>query len=189
VTSRLDSQYDIDLVYNPEFMTESSTIEEAIDEMKPVVAGPDQNRSLFVDLLDGFGEVYEYSDFVSGELVKMAHNSFLATKVSFANQIRLVAEEFDIDAKSVMESVVRDERISASHLDPTLGAYSGKCLPKDMRFLKHRLDEVGVPNSLFAAVHDINQLTKNEFGEASNTSGLVESVPDSNDDKKSSHDN
>ena len=102
------------------------------------------DRLLLSGQSDDVDEVLSYFDWVKGasviktdhrtaEVAKLAHNAFIATKVSFTNEIESIAASVGADPKTVMEVVTADRRVfpSDAHLRPGLGAYGGKCVPKD----------------------------------------------------------
>jgi UDPglucose 6-dehydrogenase len=95
-------------------------------------------------------------DYLTAEIAKEAHNAFFATKVTFANQMRLICEQEGADVGAVMSVVTADERNTTSHLDPYLGPYGGKCLPKDTEALTLYGDHQGADVNLLEAVMDLN---------------------------------
>src|SRR5205807_6888903 len=84
-----------------------------------------------------------------------ASNAFLATKISFINEIAQICERLGADVKEVAEGMGFDKRIGRAFLDAGLG-YGGSCFPKDVRALAHMADEAGLHPQLLHAVMDIN---------------------------------
>lgn len=167
-TARLADRHDLPLVYSPEFLRDDSGVEEFFSPDRIVIAGPERERWIVRDLLDDPAidceTVFEFSEYLTAELGKYAHNAFFATKVSFANQMRMVCESTSADVEAVMDVVTADHRNTSSHLDPTLGPYGGKCLPKDLGALRHyAATERGTPTPLFDAVRGVNDLTDLDF--------------------------
>ena len=77
---------------------------------------------------------------LEAELGKLAHNAYIATKVTFTVEIERLADHFGVDPRPVMETVWRDRRVmNSAHLTPRLGGFAGKCVPKDTAALA-RLD-------------------------------------------------
>lgn len=166
-THSLAQAFDLPLVYAPEFLRDRAPVSDFFNPDRTVVAGPEPERSEVLDLLThrdiDAGEVIECEDYLTAELGKYAHNALFATKVSFANQIRLVCEETGADVETVMDIVVADHRNTGSHLDPTLGPYAGKCLPKDLEALTHYYRQLRVPAPLLRAVAEVNSMAEMHF--------------------------
>jgi UDPglucose 6-dehydrogenase len=112
------------------------------------------------------GQVIETDDYLTAEIGKEAHNAFFATKVSFANQMRLIAEAGGADPERVMDIVTADSRNTTSHLDPTLGPYGGKCLPKDTEALAMYGGHKGVRVPLLHGTMQTNELARQRFENA-----------------------
>lgn len=85
-------------------------------------------------------------------MVKLTANALAATKISFANQIMLICEGYNIDADTVMDAIKTDPRCTARYLTPG-GAYGGYCLPKDTSELAHATDS----DTLFSCVEEVNR--------------------------------
>ena len=96
-------------------------------------------------------------DHRSAEVAKLAHNGFIATKVSFTNEIENICEELNADPVSVMSVIWSDRRVkSKEHLRPHMGPYGGKCVPKDTRELMNASSRT----VLLKAVEAVNQAKK-----------------------------
>lgn len=163
-TERLAQKYDEPLVYYPEFLRDRSDVDDFFTPDRIVLAGPEDQRSTVRQVVghprikcDTFIELDEY---LPAELGKEGHNAFFATKVSFANQMRMIAEEGGADPSAVMDIVTADHRNTTSHLDPMLGPYGGMCLPKDTEALAHYARDRGVRTSLLRGTIDLNQEAK-----------------------------
>ncbi|HNJ26555.1 MAG TPA: UDP-glucose/GDP-mannose dehydrogenase family protein, partial [Chitinophagaceae bacterium] len=134
-----------DVVSNPEFLREGIAVE---DFMKPdrVVIGTDSARARKVidDLYAPFvrqGNPVIFMDEPSAELTKYAANSFLATKISFMNEIAILCERFGADVDMVRRGIGSDSRIGKRFLFPGIG-YGGSCFPKDVQALVKSANEV-----------------------------------------------
>jgi UDPglucose 6-dehydrogenase len=137
----------IELAWNPEFLREGFAVD---DTMKPdrMVFGvtsawaEQQLRAAFAPVL-AQGVPVKVTDLQTAELVKVAANSFLATKISYINAMAEICEATGADVHDLAEALAYDERIGGKFLRPGLG-FGGGCLPKDIRAFAHRAEELGV---------------------------------------------
>ena len=158
-----NSKVDFDVVSNPEFLREGVAVE---DFMKPdrVVIGTNSERSkkLMNELYAPFvrsGNPLIYMDVRSAELTKYAANSFLATKISFMNEIAQLCERLGADVDMVRLGVGSDARIGKRFLFPGIG-YGGSCFPKDVQALVKSAAEVDYDFQILNAVMDVNEKQK-----------------------------
>jgi len=158
-----NSKVEFDVVSNPEFLREGVAVE---DFMKPdrVVIGTNSERSkkLMNELYAPFvrsGNPLIYMDVRSAELTKYAANSFLATKISFMNEIAQLCERMGADVDMVRLGVGSDARIGKRFLFPGIG-YGGSCFPKDVHALVTSAAEVGYDFQILNAVMDVNEKQK-----------------------------
>ncbi len=154
---------EFDVVSNPEFLREGVAVE---DFMKPdrVVIGTssDRARKVMGDLYGPFvrqGNPVIYMDERSAELTKYAANSFLATKITFMNEVALLCERLGADVDMVRRGVGSDERIGKRFLFPGIG-YGGSCFPKDVQALVKSSHEVDYDFRILTAVMDVNEKQK-----------------------------
>lgn len=166
-TAPLADAVDVPIVYSPEFLRDRSTVADFFDPDRIVVAGPDDAvatvRELLAPVREESGAEWIETDYLSAELGKEAHNAFFATKVSFANQMRLLAEREGADPQQVMDIVTADRRNTTSHLDPMLGPFGGKCLPKDTRALAAYGVQRSVPVDLLDGVLATNAAAREHY--------------------------
>ena len=155
-----------DVADNPEFLKEGSAIN---DFLKPdrVVVGVENDRvgQAFRDLYDPFvrnGHPIIVMDVLSAEMVKYASNNFLATKISFINEMAMLCEVYGADIGRVREGMIADRRIGSEFLYPGLG-YGGSCFPKDTLACVMMGDSTGHPMLLSKAVHEVNQRQRDRF--------------------------
>ncbi len=150
---------EFDVVSNPEFLREGVAVD---DFMKPdrVVIGA-QNQRAF-DVMDELyapyvrqGNPVMHMDTRSAELTKYAANSFLATKISFMNEIARLCELLGADVDMVRKGVGSDDRIGKRFLFPGIG-YGGSCFPKDVKALVHSAASVDYDFKILKAVEDVN---------------------------------
>ena len=154
-----NSTVEFDVVSNPEFLREGFAVE---DFLKPdrVVIGTSSQRAQKVmeDLYKPFvrqGNPIFFMDEKSAELTKYAANSFLATKISFMNEIANICEKLDADVDQVRIGIGSDTRIGKRFLFPGIG-YGGSCFPKDVQALIKSSSEVGYDFKILNAVEEVN---------------------------------
>jgi UDPglucose 6-dehydrogenase len=151
---------------NPEFLKEGAAIN---DFLKPdrVVVGVDDERTggLMRELYEPFvrqGHPIYVMDVLSAEMVKYASNNFLATKISFINEMANLCEAYGADIARVREGMCADKRIGNQFLYPGLG-YGGSCFPKDTLACIMMGRQRDIPTQLSQAVHDVNQRQRKRF--------------------------
>ncbi|MFW2478445.1 MAG: UDP-glucose dehydrogenase family protein, partial [Sediminibacterium sp.] len=152
-----------DVVSNPEFLREGVAVD---DFMKPdrVVVGTDSKRArkIMGDLFAPFvrqGNPIIFMDERSAELTKYAANSFLATKISFMNEIAQLCERMGADVDMVRRGIGSDDRIGKRFLFPGIG-YGGSCFPKDVQALVRSAEEVGYDFKILKSVELVNAKQK-----------------------------
>ena len=165
VKSRIEAKakVEFDVVSNPEFLREGVAVE---DFMKPdrVVIGTNSQRArkvmeaLYAPYVRQ-GNPIIFMDERSAELTKYAANSFLATKISFMNEIANLCELVGADVDAVRKGVGTDNRIGKRFLFPGIG-YGGSCFPKDVQALAKSSRDVAYDFKILNAVMDVNTLQK-----------------------------
>ncbi len=158
-----NASVEFDVVSNPEFLREGVAVE---DFMKPdrVVIGTSSERAKkwMAELYAPFvrsGNPLIYMDLRSAELTKYAANSFLATKISFMNEIAQLCEKLGADVDMVRLGIGSDARIGKRFLFPGIG-YGGSCFPKDVQALVKSSNEVAYDFKILNAVMDVNEKQK-----------------------------
>jgi UDPglucose 6-dehydrogenase len=147
-------------VSNPEFLAESTALRDFTNPDRIVVGAFDQaDGDAVAALYDTLDAPVVRADVASAEMVKLASNAFLATKISFINEIANVCEETGADVSFVAEGMGLDRRIGSLFLRPGIG-YSGSCLPKDVTALKQLAGNSGYHFQLLTAVIEVNELQK-----------------------------
>lgn len=166
IRARVGPEIPFKVADNPEFLKEGAAID---DFMKPdrVVVGVEDEATgaLFKDLYDPFvrnGHPVYLMDVVSAEMVKYASNNFLATKISFINEMANLCEAYGADINRVREGMCSDKRIGNAFLYPGLG-YGGSCFPKDTLACIMMGETKGVPIPVSKAVHEGNQRQRERF--------------------------
>ena len=154
---------EFDVVSNPEFLREGVAVD---DFMKPdrIVIGTRSERAqkLLEQLYAPYvrqGNPIIFMDERSAELTKYAANSFLATKISFMNEVAQLCERLGADVDMVRHGIGSDDRIGRRFLFPGIG-YGGSCFPKDVQALVHSSWEVGYDFKILDAVMDVNERQK-----------------------------
>jgi UDPglucose 6-dehydrogenase len=151
------------VVSNPEFLKEGAAIE---DFMRPdrIIVGSDDARA--TDLMRQLYAPFErnhsklmVTDIASAELTKYAANAMLATRISFMNEMALLAERLGADIDAVRRGIGSDPRIGHDFLYAGCG-YGGSCFPKDVKALARAAEEAGTPLRLLAAVEAANEHQK-----------------------------
>ncbi len=158
-----NTSVEVDVVSNPEFLREGVAVD---DFMKPdrVVVGTTSERAqkLMSDLYGPYvrqGNPIIFMDERSSELTKYAANSFLATKITFMNEIANVCELVGADVDAVRRGIGADDRIGKRFLFPGIG-YGGSCFPKDVQALAKSADEIGYDFKLLNSVMEVNEIQK-----------------------------
>jgi UDPglucose 6-dehydrogenase len=158
-----NTSVEVDVVSNPEFLREGVAVD---DFMKPdrVVVGTTSERAqkLMSELYGPYvrqGNPIIFMDERSSELTKYAANSFLATKITFMNEIANVCELVDADVDAVRRGIGADDRIGKRFLFPGIG-YGGSCFPKDVQALAKSADEIGYDFKLLNSVMEVNETQK-----------------------------
>ena len=144
------------LVFNPEFLTERSAKFDFINQSRIILGGDPKDTSKVAELYKWrFGESVPCieTNFQTAEMIKYMNNCFFATKVSFMNEMKLIADKCGVDWDMAVEGFVRDGRIGHTHLnvpgpDGKFG-FGGSCFPKDVQAMIVFAEENGIhPNTL-----------------------------------------
>jgi UDPglucose 6-dehydrogenase len=144
------------LVVNPEFLREGSAVYDFFHPDRVVVGAWNRNAAeQIAGLYAPLGCPVVLTDPTSAQLIKYAANAFLATKISFINDIARIAESVGANIQSVAQGIGLDARIGGDFLEPGLG-YGGSCFPKDVRALAAVASHHGYDSPLLTAVMDIN---------------------------------
>ena len=149
------SQRGAALVWNPEFLREGWAVKDTLEPDRIVVGVPNGEmgerasetlRSVYSAAIEA-GVPYLLTNHATAELVKVAANAFLATKISFINAMAEVAEATGADVTTLADALGHDERIGRRFLGAGIG-FGGGCLPKDIRAFMARAEELGLSESL-----------------------------------------
>jgi UDPglucose 6-dehydrogenase len=146
----------------PEFLKEGSAVADFMHPDRVVVGsdpGDEEAAAAVARLYEPLGGEILHTDVASAEMIKLASNAFLATKISFINEIANVCEEVGADVGEVARGMGLDERIGSSFLRAGIG-YGGSCFPKDVSALKMLAGNTGYHFQLLTAVIEVNELQK-----------------------------
>lgn len=150
------SNVSFSVVSNPKFLREGAAL---LDFQHPdrIVLGSSEPEAAHkvAHLYMSLRAPFVITDLYTAEMIKYASNAFLATKISFINEIAQVCERLGADVKQVAIGMGYDKRIGHAFLDAGLG-YGGSCFPKDVRALAYMADEAGLHPQMLHAVMDIN---------------------------------
>ncbi|MFF2277402.1 UDP-glucose dehydrogenase family protein [Agromyces sp. NPDC058126] len=160
VTARAPIGDALELAWNPEFLREGFAVDDTLHPDRLVFGvasgwAERQLRAVYAPILRR-GTPLVVADLATAELVKVAANSFLATKISYINAMAEVCEATGADVDVLAEALSYDERIGGRFLKPGLG-FGGGCLPKDLRAFAHRAEELGVGRAV-AFLHEIDDI-------------------------------
>ncbi len=160
------TNHEFDVVSNPEFLKQGAAVD---DFLKPdrVVIGSNSQRAteIMQELYSPFlrtGNPVIIMDVKSAEMTKYAANSFLAVKISYANEIANICEAVGADAEMVRIGMCSDKRIGSQFLFPGLG-YGGSCFPKDVKALLKTAKDNNCDYQLLQAADDVNQKQRQIF--------------------------
>ena len=162
-TDFLNSKYkNIQIVFNPEFLTERNAILDYQNQDRIIIGGPRPATTLVKNI---FSKVFPKSKIIKtgsthAEMIKYFTNCFLATKVSFANEMFQLCEKLELDYDKVVEYSITDKRIGNSHLnvpghDGDLG-FGGHCLPKDLQAILYLTEKLESTNGVLKSVKETN---------------------------------
>ena len=162
-TDRLHKKYkNLDVIFNPEFLTEANFLEDFKNQNRIILGGTRKGTNI---LRQVYSKVFPHATIVktgskTAEMVKYFINSFLGTKVSFANEMKIICDKIGIDYDKVVEYATYDERLGKSHWavpgsDGDLG-FGGHCLPKDLSAIISLSGKLGGHTVVLEAVRNLN---------------------------------
>jgi len=145
---------------NPEFLAEGTAVRDFLEPDRIVIgAFAEEDADAVEGLHAGIDAPIVRTDVASAEMIKLASNAFLPTRISFINEIANVCELVGADVEAVARGVGLDSRIGTRYLRPGIG-YGGSCFPKDISFLKLLAGNSGYHFQLLNAVIEVNELQK-----------------------------
>ena len=155
-----------DVVSNPEFLKQGAAVDDFLKPDRVIIGtSSEKARKIMVDLYSQFVRNQHpiiTMDEKSAEMVKYASNSFLAVKISYANEIANICEAVGADANLVRLGMCADTRIGAKFLYPGIG-YGGSCFPKDVKALINTAEEYNVPCDIIKSADKLNKYQREHF--------------------------
>ena len=166
-TSKWNDLYEsLDIIFNPEFLTEANAVDDFNNQNRIILGGP---RPSTTKLRQIYSKVFPQAhiiktDSTHAEMVKYLTNAFLATKVSFANEIYQICGKLNVDYDKVVEYATLDNRLGKSHWqvpgpDGDFG-FGGHCLPKDLSSLIHLAMSLDTETNVLNAVEETNDIVR-----------------------------
>lgn len=158
-TLRLNSVFNnVYIVFNPEFLTERASVSDFKNQDRIIIGGPHEGTSVLKQLYEtSYPNVpVTKTSSTIAEMVKYMTNCFLAVKVSFANEMKLLCDKLDTDYDKVVEYATKDKRLGNSHWSVPgpdgKDGWGGSCFPKDLNALMHLSGSLGVEcNTMYGA--------------------------------------
>ncbi|MGQ9876160.1 MAG: UDP-glucose dehydrogenase family protein [Chloroflexus sp.] len=152
-----------DIVSNPEFLREGSALSDFFKPDRIVLGAKNREAAQRVAALhETLGAPIIITDLRTAEMIKYASNAFLATRISFINEIAQICERLGADVREVARGMGADKRIGPHFLEAGVG-YGGSCFPKDVLALYHMAASAGCHPQLLQAVMDINSDARKRF--------------------------
>jgi UDPglucose 6-dehydrogenase len=145
------------LASNPEFLRQGQAVHDFFNPDRIVVGARNEADARAVaDLYAGLGGTRIFTDLRTAEMIKYVANSFLATRISFANEVARLCEGLGVDVEQVIEGVAMDPRIGGHFFQAGVG-FGGSCLPKDVAALRYLGQTYGIATPVLSAVQEVNQ--------------------------------
>jgi nucleotide sugar dehydrogenase len=166
-TEKWNSEFSfLQIIFNPEFLTEANAVSDFENQNRIILGGP---RPQTTKLKQIYSKVFPKAHIIKtnsthAEMVKYLTNSFLATKVSFANEIYQICEKLKVDYDKVVEYATLDDRLGKTHWqvpgpDGDYG-FGGHCLPKDLSALIHIAMKLDIDINVLNAVEEANDVIR-----------------------------
>ena len=166
-TEKWNSEFSfLQIIFNPEFLTEANAVSDFENQNRIILGGP---RPQTTKLKQIYSKVFPKAHIIKtnsthAEMVKYLTNSFLATKVSFANEIYQICEKLKVDYDKVVEYAILDDRLGKTHWqvpgpDGDYG-FGGHCLPKDLSALIHIAMKLDIDINVLNAVEEANDVIR-----------------------------
>lgn len=160
------TEYSVEIINNPEFLRQGSALKDFLNPDRIVIGcQSEQAKKVMMSLYKPFtklGAPLLFMDNTSAEMTKYTANSFLALKISFINEMALLADKVGADIESIKNGFCSDSRINPAFFQPGIG-YGGSCFPKDVRALIHTAEVHDLELKLLRAADEVNERQKKEI--------------------------
>jgi len=164
-SSGLKAGKDFGVAMCPEFLREGSAMHDSMNPDRVVIGcQDDRTYEALQGLFAPLGSRFLRTDTTTAEMIKYSSNSFLATKIAFANEISRICERLGIDVYDVMKGVGMDSRISPQFLRAGIG-FGGSCFPKDVSALIKAASDLGVRTPILSSVMETNDIQPNHMAD------------------------
>tara|TARA_B100000965_G_scaffold196222_1_gene163893 strand:- start:2556 stop:3905 length:1350 start_codon:yes stop_codon:yes gene_type:complete len=164
--SKRNENIEFSICNNPEFLKEGKAVNDFMSPDRIIIGFENDNdKNIIKNLYNPFSINHEkliFMDILSSELTKYAANAMLATKISFMNEMSIIAEEMNADINKVRQGIGSDSRIGYSFIYPSVG-YGGSCFPKDVRSIIDTSNKKGFKPQILTAVDKVNNNQKKYF--------------------------
>lgn len=141
----------------PEFLREGSAVKDTFNPDRVIIGtNSDKAADILTELHQPLTDNIVVTDPRSSEMIKYASNAFLATKISFVNEVANICDYYGADINAVTRGMGMDNRIGPKFLNAGIG-YGGSCFPKDVKAIKHLAEVKGYYPQLLQAVNDVNE--------------------------------
>jgi UDPglucose 6-dehydrogenase len=147
------------IVSNPEFLRQGRAVEDFFNPDRIVIGGTEEDAQAVAGLYADLPGPVIITDLRTAEMIKYVANSFLATRISFINEIARLCEQLDVEVDQVVSGISFDPRIGSHFFNPGIG-FGGSCLPKDVAALRYMGETFGVSTPILSAVQGINEAQK-----------------------------
>lgn len=163
--SKRNISISFDLVSNPEFLREGKALHDALYPDRVVIGCESEKaREIMKELYKDVDTAILHTTIKEAEMIKYASNAFLATKISFINELARLCENKEVNVSQVAKGMGMDKRIGADFLQAGIG-YGGSCFPKDIKALLALASSADIPMHILQAVSYVNQTQSNWFME------------------------
>lgn len=160
IKENLQQDVNIKVASNPEFLREGSAVYDTFNGDRIVIGTDDENTANTLEEINRpFGVPVYHTDVNSAEMIKYASNAFLATKISFINEIANICEKTGANVADVAKGMGMDDRIGSKFLNAGIG-FGGSCFPKDTQSLIHIAKEVDYDFEILKGVVEVNHQQK-----------------------------
>ncbi|EJR48918.1 nucleotide sugar dehydrogenase [Bacillus cereus VD107] len=169
ITENLTKDIKVEVVSNPEFLREGSSVYDTFNGDRLVIgADSEEAASVMEEINKPFGIPVYKTDIRSAEMIKYASNAFLATKISFINEISNICEKVGANIEDVANGMGLDKRIGSMFLKAGIG-YGGSCFPKDTKALTKIASNVDLDFTLLKAVVEVNNKQQHKLVKSAQT--------------------